>query len=285
MSYRPDEKDWMAYLYGELEGAEKDRFDQYLLENPEAQVELEKYHGLRKILSSVDDKEVIAPPIVVSESKQRFIWDAPYFRTIIGIAASLLLIILAGKLTGTEFSLNGNEFRLTFGGAKPQPPQSIEKDKQQLLTPEQVQDMINESLEKNNTLIAETWKENEQKLTASIRSNLAVNSNKIDQLMRQASTASQEQIGSYVANLQSQNMQLVKDYFALSATEQKTYIENLLVDFADYLQQQRTNDMQVVQLRLNSLEQNTDLFKQETEQILTSIITSVGAGETKETRN
>jgi len=80
-------------------------------------------------------------------------------------------------------------------------------------------------------------------------------------------------------------MEQVKDYFQLTSTEQKQYIENLLVDFAKYLQQQRNDDLQFVQTRMNSLEQNTDILKQETEQILSSIITSVGNPVSKETRN
>jgi cob(I)alamin adenosyltransferase len=66
----------------------------------------------------------------------------------------------------------------------------------------------------------------------------------------------------------------VKDYFQLTANDQKKYIENLLVDFAKYLQQQRTDDLKIVQSRLNNIEQNNDQFKQETEQILSSIITN-----------
>jgi hypothetical protein len=77
----------------------------------------------------------------------------------------------------------------------------------------------------------------------------------------------------------------VKNYFQLTSTEQKQYIENLLVDFAKYLQQQRKDDLQVVQTQLNSIQKNTDIFKQETEQILTSIITTVGSQETLGTRN
>jgi len=284
MSYKPDEKEWMAYLYGELDGAEKDKFEQYLLGNPEAQAEMEKYKGLRSILSAVEDKEVIAPPIVVTDARQRFIWDIPYLKTIASIAASLLLIIFVGKLTGTQVSFQGNEFKLSFGGGA-RPSEKVVEQVPVTLSAEQVQEMINESLQQNNSAIAATWKKNEEKLASSIRTNLAVNSSKIDRLMRQASLANQEQIGSYIASLQSQNIQQVKDYFALSATEQKTYIENLLVDFADYLQQQRTNDLQIVQMKLNSIELNTDLFKQETEQILTSIISSVGNAETKETKN
>jgi len=58
-----------------------------------------------------------------------------------------------------------------------------------------------------------------------------------------------------------------------------------LVDFSKYLQQQRNDDLQVVQSRLNNLEQNTDVFKQETEQILSSIITTVGNNKSIGTTN
>jgi hypothetical protein len=282
MSYKPDEKEWMAYLYGELEGEDKERFEQYLLSNQEARQELEKYRSLRSMLGAVEDKEVIAPPIVLGDSNRRFIWDAPYFKTIVSIAASLLIVIVAGKLTGTRVSMTGNEFRLSFG----EPAKRVEeKNSDQLLTAQQVQEMIDASVQNNNHAIEAEWEDNQKKLTASIRQNLAQNSSKVDELVRQASAASQDQIREYVASVQTQNMQVVKDYFQLTSTEQKDYIENLLVDFADYLQQQRNNDLQVVQTRLNSLEQNTDIFKQETEEILTSIITTVGNPGSRETKN
>ena len=69
----------------------------------------------------------------------------------------------------------------------------------------------------------------------------------------------------------------MKDYFQLTSTEQKKYMENFLVDFAKYWQQQRNNDLQLIQTRMSSLEQDTDLFRQETEQIFSSIIPQLGA--------
>jgi hypothetical protein len=77
----------------------------------------------------------------------------------------------------------------------------------------------------------------------------------------------------------------MKDYFQLTSTQQKQYVEDLVVDFAKYLQQQRNDDLQLVQTRLHSIEQNTNTFKQETEQILTSIIGSVGGQTSTETKN
>ncbi|MFZ6013885.1 MAG: anti-sigma factor family protein [Bacteroidota bacterium] len=284
MNYKPDEKDWMAYLYGELEGPEKDKMDQYLISNADARKEFEKLQNLRGLMRSVEDKEVIAPPIFLDDNKQRFIWNAPYFKTIVSIAASLLLIMLVGRFTNTQVSVGGNEFKLTFGAVKKAEP--VKEVQQASLTPDQVQQMINTSLQQNNTAMETSWQENQKKLDASIRKNLAVNSGKIDQLVREASNASRDQIRDYVANMQTENTQLVKDYFELTSNDQKKYIESLLVDFAKYLQQQRNDDLMIVQSRLNNIEQNTTLFKQETEQILTSIISTVGNNTaTKETRN
>lgn len=288
MNYKPDEKDWMAYLYGEAEGAEKEKMDQYLLENAEARKEFEKFQSLRKIMSSVEDKEVIAPPIIIEGSRQRFLWNTPYLRMIVSIAASLVLIILVGKVTGTRVSMNNNEFKLTFGAEQPAPtntPVIIEKQVPAELTAEQVQRMINKSLTANNSEIESNWKESQEKLTASIRENLIVNSAKVDEVLKTASLATQEQISNYVATLQAENMQQVKDYFQLTSAQQKSYIESLLVDFDKYLQQQRNNDLQLVQTRLHSIEENSNVFRQETEQILTSIISSVGPQNTGEKKN
>lgn len=290
MSYKPDEKDWMAYLYGEMEEEEKRKFDEYIFRTPEAGRELEKYQNLRQVLAQADDKEVIAPPIFIGDNLaggnkgRQYFWSTPYFRTITTVAASLLLIILAGKLTGTRLTVSDHEFRLTFG-EKAAPEAAVNNTTASTLTPEQVQQMINASLESNNTLVRASLEETQRKLDASIRNNLAQSSGKIDQLVRDASAASQQQIRQFVDGIRTENMQQVKDYFQLTSTEQKKYIENLLVDFAKYLQQQRDNDLQLVQTRMSSLEQNTDLFKQETEQILSSIITTVGSPVSGETKN
>jgi len=283
MSYKPDQNDWMAYLYDEMSGAEKDKMEQYLLSNPDARKELEQYRNMRKLLGTVGDKEVIAPPIVVGESRQRFLWNAPYLKATVSIAASLLIIMLVGRATGTQVSFSGNELKLSFG--EPKKPAPVESNPVASLSPEQVQQMINTSLTQNNEAMRASLTETQQKLDASIKNNLASNSGKIDKLVHEASTASQTQIQQYVSSMQTQNLQLVKDYFKLTSNEQKDYIEDLLVDFAKYLQQQRTDDLQIVQTRLNSIEQNSNVFQQETEQILSSIINTVGVTETpKETK-
>src|SRR5687767_16041340 len=137
MSYKPDESVLMAYLYDELSGEEKVLVEKYLLENPSAMKELESLQHLRKMLATVSDKEVIAPPIVVEDSKQRFLWNAPYFKTIASIAASLLLLMIAGKIMDVQVNYSGNEVSFTYG--QPVADKPVEHLAQPGLTAEEVQ--------------------------------------------------------------------------------------------------------------------------------------------------
>lgn len=289
MNYSPDEQEWMEYLFGEMDEAAKQKFDQYLLVHPEARQELVRFQNLRSAMAGIEDKEVIAPPIVIGDEPSRGrngrhtrFWDLPYMRTITSIAASLIVIILVGRSADLRVRLSGNEMSIGFGEL----PKVPEKETPAaLITEKEVQEMINTSLERNNLHVQASLEETQKELDASIRKSLAFNSGNIDKLVREASTASQDQIREYVETIRAENMQQVKDYFQLTSTEQKQYIENLLVDFAKYLQQQRNDDLQLVQMRMNSLEQNTDIFRQETEQILSSIITTVGNPITEEKKN
>lgn len=281
MNYKPDKQELMAYLYDELEGAEKERVEQYLVEHPEELKELQQLRGVSSMLRSVKDKEVIAPPIFIPDANERRFWDAPYFKTVTSIAASLLIVLLVGKLMGTRVTVSESEFRISFGD---QPVERGESPAVASLTERAVQEMINQSLQANNSQLTANWEESQKQLQQSINGSLVINSDKMDQLIKQASGASREQVGEFVATMQAENMKMVKDYFALTSNEQKQYIEGLLVDFAKYLQQQRKDDMQLVEMRINNIERNTNIFQQETEQILTSIISNVGPPQTMETK-
>ncbi len=274
MAYRASENDLMAYLYGELEGKEKEMLEQYLLDNAEARIALDELREVRLVMAHAGDKEVIAPTLFPGDNRQRHFYHAPYFKTIMAIAASLLVIMLAAKASNLEIGYSDNELRIGFGDSR---KLSQPVSREVLLTPGQVQQMINASLSQSNAAMQENWAETRKQLDASISKNLAISSAKIDHLVRESSAASQDQIRQFVSGMQAENVAVVKNYFQLTTTEQKEYIEGLLVDFAKYLQQQRNDDLHVIQTQLKSLEQHTDVFKQETEQILTSIISSVGS--------
>jgi hypothetical protein len=276
MNYKPDEGMLMAYLYGELTATEAEKVQLYLQQHPEELKKLQGLGELRTVISHIQDQEVIAPPLFMNDANVKPLWQSNYFKTVMSIAASLLFLMVAGKFLGTEISYSNGELAINFNGKK----EPIKEITQPSLTEEKVKEMIQNSLVSNNEVITANWTEDQKRLSQSIRQNLDQNSKKIDALMKGAADASQAQVRGFVASLQNENLKLMKDYFQLSTADQKKYTEGLLVDFSEYLKEQRRQDLMILQTRVNSIEKNTDQFKQETEQILASII-STPVGKTK----
>jgi len=276
MNYKPDEGMLIAYLYGELTATEAEKVQLYLQQHPEELKKLQGLGELRTVISHIQDQEVIAPPLFMDDANVKPLWQSNYFKTVMSIAASLLFLMVAGKFLGTEISYSNGELAINFSGKK----EPVKEIVQPSLTEEKVKEMIKNSLVSNNEVITANWTEDQKRLSQSIRQNLDQNSKKIDALMKGAADASQAQVRGFVASLQNENLKLMKDYFQLSTADQKKYTEGLLVDFSEYLKEQRRQDLMILQTRVNSIEKNTDLFKQETEQILASII-STPVGKTK----
>ena len=268
MSFKPDEGMLIAYLYGELEGAAREKVEAFLASSEEARRELEQLKAVRDVMGLVRDKEVIAPPLVIDSRARRFNFSSPFVRTALAIAASLVLLMVAGKLTGVQITASANELRLTFGQQQPAPNVPS-------LDVADVNDIIDAKLASNNEALQAEWKKSQEAFTATVRESLSESSSRIDQLVTKAASASEKQISAYVSTLQAENLQMIKDYYKMTSQEQKAQLEQLLVDFAKYLQQQREDDLVILQARLTDLQQNTDMYRQETEQILASIISNV----------
>ncbi|MBS1952364.1 MAG: hypothetical protein OJF59_001976 [Cytophagales bacterium] len=265
MSYKPDDGTLMAYLYGELNDNEKEMLEKYFAQHPKEREKLKLLGDVRNIMSHAQDKEVIAPPVFAGTDNSRSLWQSGYFKISLGIAASILFLLMAGKILGPEISYSKGELRISFAN-KP-----AQKEKENLLNEEKIKELIASSLASNNETQKSIREGDQKKL---MQTWVDMNSKKIDMLTQSASQASQKQVQSFVAGLQEQNLKLMKDYFQMNATEQKKYMENLLVDFSQYLQEQRKQDLQLVQSKMNYFEKNNSQFRQETEQILTSLISN-----------
>jgi len=194
------------------------------------------------------------------------------FKMSMGIAASILFLMVAGKLLGPEISYSKGELRISFWEQN-----GTASNSYQLLVRRKVKEMISASLASNNELQKTSHEADQKKLMQSL---VEMNSKKMDALAKTASMASREQVQAFVGSLQEQNLKLMKDYFQLSASEQKKYMEGMLTDLSGYLQEQRKQDLQLVQTKMNYLEKNSNQLKQETEQILTSLISNPNRGRT-----
>src|SRR6187551_563973 len=98
MKYRPDESTLISYLYGELDAKESEKVQLYLQGNPEELAKMKQLMGVQEIMSNIGDKEVIAPPVFMDDAPwSSTIWFNGHLKTVIGIAASFLLLLVAAK--------------------------------------------------------------------------------------------------------------------------------------------------------------------------------------------
>ena len=260
MNNRPDESILISWLYGELDEVEKAKVEKYFQENPDELKKMQQLRGVSEIMGNIQDKEVIAPPLFMDDDvKVVSFWRSNSFKTVMSIAASFLVLIVAARLLNVNIHYSGNEVRISFGEPTTLQPQTLNSQ----LTAVDVQKMIDESNSKN-----------QEALDAAIKQSLASNTANINELVRKASNASQTEIRSFVSSLQNSNLAQLRDYLQLSASDQRKYTDNLIVEFSKYLQEQRTQDLNMYQTRFSRIEQNTDQLKTETEQILASIISN-----------
>lgn len=272
MSYRPDENVLISWMYGELDDAEKAKVEKYFQENPDEFKKMQQLGVTKDIMSNIKDKEVIAPPLFMDDNDDKVIpiWRTNSFRTIATIAASFLLLIVAARSLNTEVNYSNGELRISFG--KSQPVQQLPTANG--LTAMDVQKMIDESTKKSQETLDARLAESRDQLDQSIKQTLAGNTAHINQLVKQAQSASQSEIRTFVATLQRDNLAQMRDYLQLSSSDQRKYTDNLIVEFSKFLQEQRSQDLNMYQTRFSKLEQNTDELKNETELILASIISN-----------
>ena len=197
MNYKPDEGTLIAYLYGELDATESEKVMEYLNQHPEELKTLQQLTDVRSAMKQIQDKEVIAPPIFGDVSaRQVHFWQSGYFKTMMSIAASFILILVVARLIGPEITYSNGELTISFNDSKKS--EQVAQPVQESLTPMEVQEMINSSLTKNNEVIAAGWEDNQTKMNQSIKTSFAANSNKIDELMKVTSQASQDQVRTFV---------------------------------------------------------------------------------------
>ncbi|HRI79666.1 MAG TPA: hypothetical protein PLR06_09050 [Cyclobacteriaceae bacterium] len=276
MNNKPDESKLVAYCYGELDARETEMVEQYLANHPDERKRMEEWAFTLRVMNSLTDKEVIPPPIFLGdEVQQRSFWKERYFRMTMGIAASFLFLLVAARILGLSVTYSQGAMVIGFGNRQRQPVISPAQ-----LTEERVNQLITSSIENNNGKIKASLNESRESLEQSIQKNLNTNSAKIDRYIQNTSGVSQEQVRKFVAQLQNDNLTLMKDYMQRSSTGQKEYIETLMVDFSKYLEEQRRQDLQLFQVRMTNIEENTDQFKQETSQLLTALINPGNQGNT-----
>jgi len=244
-------EDWKAkmmdYLYDELNPAERKAFEAELAQNQELKEELEAFQSSKNILENWEDEEVSAPPFFNIHKNPERNNSQNGFKWFLSIAASLLILMVAAKFTGLEISNQKGDFRIAFGQEINPNPQADKTE---------IEQMVNTALANYEQKLDAERKEDKQEL---------------ESYLTAQSQQNKKLVTSYLSDLQENSLEMMQAYWKESNDQQQLYTENLLTNFADYIQEQRKEDMDYLFAKMDLMESDKDLFKIETGQLINSL--------------
>ncbi|WP_158858703.1 anti-sigma factor family protein [Lunatibacter salilacus] len=272
MSYKPDKSTLMDYLYGELNPDEKHQVDDYLSAHPEERIKLEELDQTRKFLGNLTDKSV-ERQILISSASRPIQVQKPMFSGFVRNAAAVTILLgflmLLGKFTNANLQIGASGFAIAFSeneGPTPSEGQSQKLDREEIVK------LIQTSLhtqEKGITEQQQQWQqEMEEKM---VPSQVLVESRLIDQITKKLET----RMDTYFASVQYENANLLATYWGEVAIAQKNYMNLLLEDYANGLQQLREEDLLYLQERLNGLQIKNYQLEQEVSEILEYLLAEI----------
>ncbi len=218
----------MDYLYGEMSPSEREAYKSELDRSEDGQ-ELAAMGAVRKFMAQSKDVDPGPAPVLVLPAKRRAIgrWWA--------VAATLLMLLVAGRLLGIQVKMDQRQFTMSFGPT------------------EQVNPATMPSQDNYQAVLA---------AVASLRSEM---NEKMDRLERPqlAQLATQDQLQalqtSLARSMNTQNSDLFYQVSDQLQRDQEAYTRSMIDELVQYLETQRREDLQLVNDGLQNLVQAIQL--------------------------
>ncbi|HEY9116301.1 MAG TPA: hypothetical protein VIN11_00665 [Roseivirga sp.] len=226
MKYKPTQEEMIAYLYGELPQEMMDKIEDYLNTHPEAKRELASLQDTRILMGDFEDEEMPQPLAFFNPTKNE---EWIYWRKYVAIAATLLLVISFGWISGFKIDQTADGLHLGFGETnyglnEEQVAEMIYRDRVALL------DYVNTTLEVRNDSIEE-------------RFNIIQASLSNDDLIKQTFETEKETL---LQDLSDLTEKLGDDY--------RDILRQIVVNFSNNIESQRIDDLRNIQAAFDALE-------------------------------
>ncbi len=266
-------KELITYLYDEMSTEERQQFEIAMENNPELKREFEELKEMRQGLAQIQDKEVMEPFFLWGKQGSDS-WASMFkrrnllmFKPFIAVAASLVIVLLVGYLTNFTITYKDQSLYIGFDDSSTQGSEAI-------YTQDQVAQLVNEEIAKNNAYIFSKLTETESNIDNRFA---ALENSQNTQLTPSyaADVVTREELDIFLANVRSNNLKVLQTYLQSSSVQQQDYFQAVLTEFSDYMENQREEDLRLIRRSLINLQEDQQTQKEETDQILASILTTV----------
>jgi hypothetical protein len=189
------------------------------------------------------------------------------FKPVIAIAASIVIVLLVGYYTNFTIRYNENGLMIGFNQNA---AESITKG----LTEAQIAYLVKQEIARNNTVILSKLDDTENSFNSKLAA-LETSQNRPPVFKTTNNLITKDEMNDYLEQNQQANSALLKDYLQTASVQQQKYFQNILTEFSDYLQDQRQNDLLMIQRSLVTLKDDQDQQKHQTENLLANIFNTV----------
>ena len=263
MMYKPSPEAWMEFLYGEMEAGELEKMKQYLAENPEAEAELRSLQQTQLHMQSVPVPQAPEPPRILNQQKTKIIW---YQNRWLHAVAAGIALMLSAKLIGVQMKFQDKTFSIQFGT-----PAATETNKE-------LEDKIAMLQADNAALLAQNTNDSLFQAVFQLGSALERMEEQNKSLAQRVSNKgmSEKQLASLKTDIGEANYQMVLNMLGQTQEYQQAYTEELVGNFSQFLEQQRQQDLKLMEVAFNHIIEQNDLQQEETQYLLTELMTQLG---------
>lgn len=269
MSWKPNETDIVDYLYGGLAPDILSKFEEYMQQNTSFAKAVNDLRLTQGLLPKLPDEEVILPVTFTTNTATERVTTSRKWLYPLSIAASIAAILVVGYFTQFNISYGEEGFRIAFRDDVPAQVVTLTKDE------------INAIIDNRVNLASNQWGKEiadmETSFTSLLEQSQRITESEINRLAatKTKSEIDDEHILAFISQLKEENLKMMQTFYQASADDQQKYLRNVLLDFQDYLDNQRQEDLQFIQANMLELKSTSELKQEETDKILANIITTV----------
>lgn len=262
--------DLIDYLYGEMTIAQKKEFEAKMEADQNLRMEFEELKALREELSMLDEKQVMEPFGIWNPSHRGWLRRSRSLSRIIlrpltTIAAALAILMVVGYLT--DFSLTANDEGLKIGFNT-----SASLIAQPSVAMEDIKLLVASEIEKSHAGISEQLTSNQANMDVRL-TNLEKAAD--DPVNKNKDIITEEELSRFLSVVEQQNAELLQQYLNQTSLQQQEYFKTMLTQFNDYLQEQRREDINLLQTGLMEIKYSQTQQKIETDMALANLFTTV----------
>ena len=251
-----DEGKLMAYLYGELDSKEREQVEAQLKKHPELAATLQELQTVRNQMGQLEDTDPQVS-LVIDDRKR-----VPAFRVLIpwlSAAAAIALLVLIGFLSETSVSFKGRQLMVEFGATE---PASTVANEAQLVP------VIHQALQQQEQLLMDRM----QKMQAELEQKLISTSQQED--ISQKDIIDKDILNAQLQAYRQQQLTELTGLLEENIASQREELQAFLTDYHRYLEERRMQDLQLIEAGFQTMKENVDRQKTETDEILANILST-----------